>query len=38
MPANGFSWSRQARPYLSAVFFSSSMIRFWWSVARFEFS
>src|SRR6476660_6352260 len=38
IPANGFSWSRQARPYLGAIFRSSSMIRFWWSVARFEFS
>ena len=29
MPANGFSCSRQTRPYLSAVLRSTSMIRFW---------
>src|SRR5689334_17492494 len=38
MPAKGFSWSRQARPYLSAVLRMTSMMRFWWSVARLEFS
>ena len=38
MPANGFSCSRQARPYLSAMAAADRMIRFWWSVARLEFS
>ena len=38
MPANGFSCSRQTRPYLSAVLRRISCVRFWWSVARLLFS
>ena len=38
MPANGFSCSRQARPYLSAVRRRTSIVSIWWSVARLESS
>ena len=34
MPANGFSWIRQAMPYFSATRRSVTMISCWWSVAR----
>jgi hypothetical protein len=37
-PANGFSWSRHARPYFGAVRRSVSITIIWWSVATFAFS
>ena len=37
-PANGFSCSRQTRPYLRATFCSTCIVSCWWSEPTFEFS
>ena len=37
-PANGFSCSRQTRPYLRAVLCMSCIVSCWWSEPTFEFS
>ena len=37
-PANGFSWSRQARPYFGATRCIVSIVIIWWSVATLAFS
>ena len=37
-PANGFSCSRQTRPYLRAMLCISCIVSCWWSEPTFEFS
>ena len=37
-PANGFSWSRHARPYFGASRRITSIVIIWWSVATLAFS
>ena len=37
-PANGFSCSRQTRPYLRATRWSTCIVSCWWSEPTFEFS